>query len=54
MSLVNPQPQAPTIDHIFPISVSRDDTRANVQLAHRRCNIRKGARGGGEQLALIG
>lgn len=50
----NPHPLAPTIDHVLPISRGGDDTRANVQLAHRACNIAKGARGGGEQLALIG
>lgn len=54
MLLVNPDPMAPTIDHVVPLSISGDDTRANVQLAHRRCNVAKGARGGGEQLALLG
>lgn len=29
----------PTIDHIVPLSVSRDDRRSNVQLAHRFCNL---------------
>ena len=48
-----PHPQAPTIDHIVPISEGGDDTRANVQLAHFRCNSVKGARGS-QQLALIG
>jgi hypothetical protein len=37
-----------------PLSRGGDDTRANVQLAHFLCNARKGAAGGGEQLALIG
>lgn len=48
-----PHPQAPTIDHIVPVSEGGDDTRANVQLAHFRCNNVKGARGC-QQLALIG
>jgi 5-methylcytosine-specific restriction endonuclease McrA len=54
MRLSGSDPQGPTIDHVIPLLISRDDTRANVQLAHRTCNIAKGARSGGEQLALIG
>ncbi|MFD4858939.1 HNH endonuclease [Streptomyces atratus] len=48
-----PHPKAPTIDHVVPVSEGGDDTRANVQLAHFRCNSVKGARGC-QQLALIG
>lgn len=48
-----PHPKAPTIDHIIPVFEGGDDTRANVQLAHFRCNSVKGARGC-QQLALIG
>lgn len=48
-----PHPKAPTIDHIIPVFEGGDDTRANVQLAHFRCNSSKGARGS-QQLALIG
>ncbi|MGW3595000.1 HNH endonuclease [Streptomyces sp. NPDC005167] len=48
-----PHPKAPTIDHVVPVSEGGDDTRANVQLAHFRCNSAKGARGC-QQLALIG
>jgi 5-methylcytosine-specific restriction endonuclease McrA len=47
-------PRGPTIDHVIPLSISRDDTRANVQLAHRVCNVAKGARIISQQLALIG
>lgn len=54
MNLAVPHPKAPTIDHVIPISISRDDTKANVQLAHFICNSIKGDRGGDEQLALIG
>lgn len=54
MGLVNPHPKAPTIDHIVPLSVSRDDTRVNVQLAHRACNVAKGAAVADVQLALVG
>lgn len=49
-----PHPKAPTIDHIIPWSVSKDDSRANVQLAHFSCNWMKRDGGGGEQLLLIG
>lgn len=45
MGLAVPYPDAPTIDHIVPISVSGDDTRANVQLAHFLCNSMAGAKG---------
>lgn len=31
----------PTVDHILPISHGGPDTLANVQLAHRHCNVRK-------------
>lgn len=48
-----PHPNAPTIDHVVPVSEGGDDTRANVQLAHFRCNSVKGPRGS-QQLALIG
>lgn len=54
MARENPHPRSATIDHVMPLSISRDDTRANVQLAHRSCNTAKGVRAVGEQLALIG
>jgi len=54
MTRAVPHPKAPTIDHVVPLSVSKDDTRANVQLAHFACNIRKGATGGVWQAALFG
>jgi 5-methylcytosine-specific restriction endonuclease McrA len=44
MTIKNPDPWAPTIDHIVPISLGGDDTRGNVWLAHRLCNLRKGNR----------
>ena len=45
-----------TLDHVVPLAHGGLHTRANVQLAHRRCNLRKGDRvlGPGEQLSLIG
>lgn len=44
MTLRAPHPFSPSIDHVMPLAAGGDDTRANVQLAHRTCNIRKGAR----------
>jgi 5-methylcytosine-specific restriction endonuclease McrA len=44
MLLRRPDRWSPTIDHIVPIFVGGDDTRANVQLAHFGCNSRKGAK----------
>jgi len=38
------EPADATLDHIIPLSRGGPHTRANVQLAHRRCNSRKGAR----------
>lgn len=53
MGVKVPDPLAPTIDHVLPLVEGGDDTRANVQLAHFRCNSVKGPRGS-QQLALIG
>lgn len=44
MDVKVPEALAPTIDHVVPVSRGGDDTRANVQLAHFRCNSVKGAR----------
>lgn len=58
----NPHPLAPTIDHIIPKSIARqqgwtkyqihDDS--NLQAAHWQCNIDKGVKPVGEQLLLFG
>lgn len=53
MDRVVPHPRAPTIDHVVPLSISLDDTRANVQLACFQCNSLKGVRGS-QQLAMFG
>lgn len=34
-------PDAPTIDHVIPVSRGGSDTDDNVKLAHRVCNMRK-------------
>lgn len=49
-----PNPNYPTLDHLIPISRGGQHTYANVRCACFRCNVVKGARGSGEQLALIG
>lgn len=43
MTLTGLDKWGPTIDHVLPLVVSKDDRRSNVQLAHRDCNLRKGA-----------
>jgi 5-methylcytosine-specific restriction endonuclease McrA len=43
MQLSGLHKHGPTIDHIIPLMLSKDDRRNNVQLAHRTCNIRKSA-----------
>jgi 5-methylcytosine-specific restriction endonuclease McrA len=51
-----PHPQAPTLDHIVPLSKGGDHTTSNVQCAHFRCNSLKGDRTAptGDQLRLLG
>lgn len=49
-----PHPKAPVIDHIVPLAAGGTHEPANAQCAHFLCNSLKGARGGGEQLLLIG
>lgn len=50
---VYPDPLSPSIDHIVPLSMGGDHSYANIAAAHLSCNVAKGNRGGGEQLALI-
>jgi 5-methylcytosine-specific restriction endonuclease McrA len=45
---------SPTMDHLIPISLGGDHTYANIRLAHRICNSRKGNRAINEQLLLFG
>lgn len=44
---------AGTRDHLVPVAEGGDDSRANLRLAHRSCNSRRGVRGT-VQLALVG
>ncbi len=51
-------PMSATLDHVVPVALGGPHTAANVQCAHFRCNVRKGARpkvlaqagGGGKSL----
>lgn len=49
-----PHPKAPTVDHIVPVSVGGTHEPANCRTACFLCNSKKGNRGGGEQLLLMG
>lgn len=37
-------PDGPTVDHVLPLSRGGPDTLPNVRLAHRRCNVKRGAK----------
>jgi 5-methylcytosine-specific restriction endonuclease McrA len=43
-----------SMDHLVPVSLGGEHTRANVALAHLSCNSRKKTKAMGEQLALFG
>lgn len=49
-----PHPLSPSLDHVVPLSKGGAHDPDNVRLSHLRCNVQKGARGGNEQLLLIG
>lgn len=49
-----PHPQAPTLDHIIPLSVGGADAPVNLQTACFMCNSLKGASAVGSQLRLVG
>lgn len=49
-----PHSDAPTLDHIIPVSAGGQHTPENIQLAHYGCNSRKGTKPCGSQLRLIG
>ena len=54
MSLTHPDPGYGSLDHILPVAMGGDDDISNLQLAHLRCNLAKGAGGRPTQLRLIG
>ncbi|WP_183407726.1 HNH endonuclease [Nocardioides marmoriginsengisoli] len=39
-----PEPLSVSLDHIIPLALGGDHSRANTQCAHLACNVRKGAR----------
>lgn len=43
-TLIWPHPQSPSLDHVIPLSRGGPHSRANTQLAHLSCNVKKGAR----------
>lgn len=42
--LVYPNPLSASLDHVVPLAWGGEHTAANVQLAHLKCNVAKGAR----------
>jgi hypothetical protein len=56
MARRHPDPLAPSIDHVVPVSVAGAEANAlsNLRLAHLRCNLAKGNRAQEEQLLLLG
>lgn len=42
MAKKHPDPLAPSIDHVVPLSLGGGNDPQNLQLAHLRCNLRKG------------
>lgn len=52
-SLSGMDDDGPTIDHLNPVSAGGDDSRQNVALAHRSCNVKR-SNTGPAQLRLIG
>ncbi len=53
-SYASPHPRSASLDHIEQLSLGGKHAPENVQLAHLDCNVRKGNRAAGDQLALIG
>jgi len=47
-------PEMASLDHLLPISLGGEHSLANTACSHLRCNLSKGSRSVGEQLALIG
>ncbi|MFI6737453.1 HNH endonuclease [Nonomuraea sp. NPDC050451] len=47
-----PHPESASLDHIIPIARDGRHTLSNVQAAHLRCNLAKGARLNQDQQAI--
>lgn len=52
--LLYPDPMSVSLDHIVPVAEGGAHVRSNVRAAHLYCNKSRGARGGNEQLMLVG
>lgn len=48
-----PDPLSATIDHLVPLAAGGIHTRANLQAAHLRCNVAKGARPNNAQIRMV-
>lgn len=57
-NLAYPHKMSASVDHLIPLKPRTgepgEDTYENVMCTHLTCNLSKGNRGGGEQLALLG
>lgn len=53
-NLRHPDPLSPSLDHILPLALGGDHSRANTQLAHLGCNVKKNLNAVGEQMLLFG
>lgn len=49
-----PHPRSASLDHVVPLADGGSHTKANVQLAHLECNVRKHTAGAPQQISLIG
>ncbi len=49
-----PHDMSASLDHVVPMSLGGGHLYVNVQCAHLKCNVDKGAEGVGDQLALVG
>lgn len=52
-NLRHPDPAAPSIDHLVPLSRGGTNDEANLQVVHLRCNLAKRDRPQGEQLRIV-
>lgn len=52
-NLTYPHPRSASLDHVIPLSRGGKHESVNCQLAHLDCNVRKGNRGSGDQLAIF-
>ena len=52
-TLAYPHPMSQSLDHVIPLSDHGPHTYANTRITHLTCNLERGRRGGGEQLALL-